>query len=463
MTAYYENMRMHNYDKALKNLEGNKLIKKNRNQLLYFLEVGKAYRLKDDPVQSNRYLNLADNFIENTNKSAADIALGNLLNPMQQTYRGEDFERFMIHYYKALNYSAMGQIDDAVVEARRIGLSATTQADKFNNKENRYSKDAFALNLQGMIYEMAGDMNNAFISYRNAADIYLKANDTYYGVTTPRQLMQDLLKASYAMGFTSETGRYEKLFNTKFDGNQAAGGELILFLEEGQAPVKEEKNFVLTSAGQVGNFNFIDPDGHNSNIPFNYHAYNISESKLSAVRALRVAIPVYRIAYQNPAATNISVNGKDYKAELAQNLNNVAVNVLKERFLTEMANALARQLTKKLVEKGTQAAAEGIAKKRDKKSGKDTDDEAEKEKKRKRREENAKAAGEAAGFVMNMVNTISEKADTRNWQSLPAFISYIRIPLSEGENEIHINSNGKSKLLKVNGGKGIQMIGTSVD
>jgi uncharacterized protein len=212
MNSYYANLKEHNYDKAQRSLEKNRLLKKDRNALLYNMEMGNLYRLKNDPVNSNIFFNRADGIIETSKKSLADITLGNLVNPMQQAYSGEDFEQFMLHYYKALNYAAVGQTEDAVVEARRITLSSNRQGDKFRNKENRYSKDAFALNLQGMIYEMAGDINNAFIAYRNAADVYLKADNNYYGVKMPLQLQKDLLRTATAMGFTGEGQRYEKLF-----------------------------------------------------------------------------------------------------------------------------------------------------------------------------------------------------------------------------------------------------------
>ena len=461
MQAYYDNMRTGQYDKALEKLESNNLIKKDRNKLLYMLEAGRIYRLKNDFVTSNIYFNQADQFIESTSKSASDLLVGNLVNPMHQVYRGEDFEQFMLHYYKALNYSALGQPDEAVVEARRISLSTTAQSDKFANKENRYSKDAFSLNLQGMIYEMAGDMNNAFIAYRNAADLYLAAGNSYYGVSLPAQLQQDLLRSAAAMGFTEEQARYEKLFKVSLQKTTAGAGELILFMEEGQAPVKEERSYMLSNAGTGGFFNFTDEYGYHSSLPFNHHDYHISDTKLSSIRTMRVAVPTYRVNYPNPASKSISVNGNVYTPQVAQNLNSVAVSILKERFLTELANALARQLTKKLVEKGTQAAAESIAKKKDSDDDKDSD--AEKEKKRKKREENAKAVGEAAGFVMNMINTVTEKADTRNWQSLPAFISYVRIPLAAGENTITLQQNGVSKTITVTAGKGLQLMGTSVN
>ncbi len=457
MNDYYANIKEHNYDKALRSLEKNKLIKKNRNALLYNLEMGKLYFLKNDMQKSNLYFNRADGMIENNSKSFGDIAAANLLNPMQQAYRGEDFEQFMVHYYKALNYAALGQTEDAVVEARRINLSANAQNNKFANKDNRYSKDAFALNLQGMIYEMAGDANNAFIAYRNAADVYLKASNDYYGVKMPGQLKTDLLRTAAAMGFTGEGQRYEKLFNVGYTESNTIKSELILFLEEGQAPIKEEKNLLLTAGSNgINSFNYIDANGLQSNFNFNASAYGITDSKLSSLRAFRLALPTYRVQNVQPLAITINNGGLVYQPQLVENLNSIATNVLQERFVIELTNALARQLTKKLVEKGSRSIAESIAKSSRKNEGSDTTSVG-KEKQKKVNEQRAEVAGEVAGFVVNMFNTASEKADTRNWQSLPAFVSYVRIPLHEGENTITVTYNEQPVTFKVNGRPGLQM------
>ena len=458
MTGYYSNLREGNYSAAQRNIEHNKLLQRDRNALLYNLEMGKLYRLQNDPVKSNFYLNRADGISESNRKSLKDVALGNLLNPMHQAYRGEDFEKFMMHYYKALNYAALGQTEDAVVEARRITLSENAQVDKFNNKKNRYSQDAFGLNLQGMIYEMAGNMNDAFISYRNAANLYLKNNNKYYGVNMPPQLITDLLRTATNMGFTAEKQLYEKVFNANYTELPAPGGELILFLEEGTAPVKEEKNFILTADSKgIGSFYYTDAAGNNADFNFDYNAFNIAEDKLTSLKTYRLALPEYRVQYDQPQNLNVSVNGNTYFPQLAQNINCVAINILKERFISEMAKALARQLTKKLAEKGTQALTESVAKSTEKKEDK-TADEAEKEKQKKKKEERAEHAGEVAGFLMNIVNTATEKADTRNWQSLPAFVSYVRLPLNAGENEITVLANGKPITIKAQGRTGLQMM-----
>jgi uncharacterized protein len=465
MGSYYDNLRAKDYEKATQSLEQNKQLKKDRNALLYNLEMGKLYRLQNNFATSNLYLNAADNLMENSYKSFTDIALGNMINPMRQTYKGEDHEKFMMHFYKALNYAALGKTEDAVVEARRITLSTYQQEDKFVNKDNRYSKDAFALNLQGMIYEMAGDMNNAFISYRNAAELFVKNKNEYYGVTLPEQLKKDLLRTSLAMGFVGEQYQYEKMFNASYTSTTptSSNGELILFLEEGNAPIKEENNFFLTATKDgINSFNYVDANGYNSNFNFNNAAYNISDDKLASIRTFKLALPTYRVKYFQPQNILVSNDSVMYNTEMAQNINSVTVNVMKERFLVEMGNALARQLTKKIMEKGTEALAEGIARSTDKREAADTTN-AEKEKIEKKKENRINAVGNIAGLAMNMFNTINEKADTRNWQSLPAFVHYVRIPLHEGENNITISSNGINKTIKVNGGKGLQMMGMEIE
>ena len=43
---------------------------------------------------------------------------------------------------------------------------------------------------------------------------------------------------------------------------------------------------------------------------------------------------------------------------------------------------------------------------------------------------------EIASFALQVLNFATERADTRNWQSLPHNIAYTRIPLQTGSNHI---------------------------
>src|SRR5690606_28269502 len=112
---------------------------------------------------------------------------------------------------------------------------------------------------------------------------------------------------------------------------------------------------------------------------------------------------------------------------------------------------LTRLLVKKIAEAGAREAGKAMAK--DKKN-----DDSEEEKKRK--EKNAEAVGDAVGLIFQAFSFISEKADTRNWQSLPAYIQYVRIPLSKGANKITVQLPGgrQEKTIEVQGRGGLQVM-----
>jgi uncharacterized protein len=417
---YYEHVKGGQYDKADASIDNNKKLQLSRNRLLYLLEKGKMAHLLKQYENSNRYFNEADLFMEDARTTAGDIVLGTLLNPMMQTYKGEDFEKFMVHYYKALNYLYLGQTSEAMVEARRISLQNYALQDKKNDNQNRYSDDAFSLMLQGIIYEHDRDINNAFISYRNAADIYLRNNNSYYGVQLPLQLKKDVLRTAALNGFTDEVGRYEKLFNLTYQKEEAtAGGELVLFWENGLAPVKQEQNFFfsLTKNG-AGDFFFVDPTGAFS-IPFDTRtSINRDDPNINDLRTFRVAFPKYQEQPLQYAGASAMVNSQSYSMESAEDINALAFATLKERFLKDMSLTLSRLAVKKLAE----AAA------------------------RPKKDDKNKNEREALAVAIQAFSFISEKADTRNWQSLPHTIYYTRIPLAKGNNTITLQPNGSSPI-----------------
>jgi hypothetical protein len=420
--TYYEEVVSNQYDKAFMAIDHNKLLLRKRNRLLYLFEKGKMAHLMRQYDSSNLFFNEADLFIEDARTSVQDVALGTLLNPMMETYKGEDFEKFMVHYYKALNYLGLGQSDEAMVEARRITLQSYAQQEKAGSNPNRYSDDAFALMLQGIIYEQSNDINNAFISYRNAVDLFLKNKNLWYGVSLPDQLKQDLLRTAAANGFMDEVQRYSDLLNTTLQPEpNAAGGELVLFWENGLAPVKQEENFFfsLTKDG-LGNFVFTDATG-SVNVPFIFdNNLNKDNIKATDIRSLRVAFPKYLEQPVFYTQGIVSANNAQYTFENAENINDLAFATLKERFVKDMTKTLSRLAIKKLAE----AAA------RPKSDDKNKDEK------------------EAMAAAIQVFSFVTEKADTRNWQSLPHTILYTRIPLQRGTNNLTINFTGQNQQTK---------------
>ncbi len=431
VAAYYTNLKAGNYEKAAKALDKNRLLKKDRNRLLFLLERGKVSHLLQQWDSSNVYLNEADKIMEDARTSARDIIAGTLLNPMMKAYRAEDFEKYLVHYYKALNYLQLGQPDEALVEARRISLRSYAQQDEVGHK-NKYDNDAFSFMIQGLIYEKGNDYNNAFIAYRNAADVFLENNGSYYGVDFPAQLKKDLLNAAYKVGFTDELQRYERLLNTKWTKEAApAGGELVLFWENGLAPVKEQQDIwfsLVKNAG--GSFFFNDASGQFINIPFDFSSgYSRESLNVTDLRSFRVALPRYREQPSVYAQAVLQVNDEQYILEPVENVNTLAFSLLRERMLKELSGTLTRLAIKKLAEMAVRPS--------DKKS-----DDAKKSEEEKKKEQRQKNQREAIALGLQLFNLASEKADTRNWQSLPHTIHYVRIPLQAGENKLTLTLRG---------------------
>lgn len=430
VSGYYNSLQQGNYAKAASSLDNNKLLKKQRNRLLYLLERGKICHLLQQWDSSNRYLNEADGLMEASRTSVKDVALGNLLNPMMKVYQAEDFEKYLVHYYKAMNYLQLGQPNEALVEARRISLRAYAQEDKVGNKD-KYSEDAFSLMLQGMIYEKANDLNNAFIAYRNAADVYLQHDGKYYGTAIPEQLKQDLLRTADMNGFTDEVQRYEKIFNSGYvrSNGENSGGELILFWENGSAPVKAQQDiwFSLFKDGG-GSFFFRDAAGL-YNVPFDMSSgYNQGSVKLEDLRSFRVALPKYEARQPFYSGAFIAVDNRNIFMEPAENVNTLAFATLKERTLKELSSTLTRLAIKKLAEAAVRP--------------KDAKDDKNKTAEEKKKDEKKRNQQEALALGLQIFNFASEKADTRNWQSLPHTIYFIRIPLQKGVNQLSLQLQG---------------------
>lgn len=440
---YHQDLANGNYSKANTEIEKIGLLKAGRNRILYLMEKGRTFHLMQQYDSSNLYLNEADLAIEDSRRSVGDVLATELLNPMHAKYRPEDFETFMLYYYKALNYCYLGDVEAALVEVRRITLQSNKQEEKFNNKEGRYNGDAFSLMLQGIIYEKANDINNAFIAYRNAADIFISNNGSYYGVDIPLQLKRDVLRTASLMGFASEQGRYEKLFNLTYTPSaKPEGGEAVIFWESGMAPVKDQETIQFNIIANGGNYFFRDNRGL-YNYPFdNTIAGYSSDLRLSDIQMFAIALPKYVEQPMTFSAGDIALSGENYSFEKAENVTKVAEVTLQQRFGRELATALSRMALKKLTELAV------TPKKEEKKNKTD-------------KEKRDETARELLALGLKIFNRATEKADTRNWQSLPGNIFYTRIPLQQGVNTLTVNMQGqggqqKQQIVVLEGKGGIQ-------
>mgnify|MGYP003574954383 CR=1 FL=1 len=394
-----------NFNQAITNIDQNRFLKKDRNHLLYLMEKGKIEHLLGNYEKSNDLLEQAYIMIDDRIKTNAGQAISaKLTNPMAVPYKGEDFEKVTIHYYKALNYFHLGLPNEALVEAKRINIKLYQLNEKYKSNKNKYSEDAFSQILQGILYESTGDINNAFIAYRNAEEIYSRNGGNFFGVPMPEQLKQDLMRTAMSMGFTQEYNDYTKKYGALQQASSKPSGEAIIFWENGLGPAKDQIVLSLAGAGGWYYASYIDYDGPQEiiiPIPVGTNTATVNA----------IAIPKYRKRDSYYGKASVVVNSNEQYFQLAQDFFPIARQCLKDRMLREVIDIALRFATKK-------AASEGLASLGKQMFGEDGED-------------IFRAAGDIAGVA-------TEKADTRNWQSLPATISYTRVPLKEGDNSFTI-------------------------
>ena len=386
-------------------LDQNKKASKSKTRFLYYANQGVVEHLLGNYQESNNWLEQAYIFGEDYHNNYLNFAASYFLNPNLIVYPGEDHEHLMLLYYKALNFLKMEDYESALVECRRLNQRLYELGDKYI-LENKYQKDAFVHNLMGIIYDAAGDYNNAFIAYRNSLEIYQNEYAEMFGLSVPDQLKKDLLRTASLAGFPEDLDRYSEEFEMEYDATVPAGGDLIFFWHNGLAPIKDEWSINFVAVRGDGGQVFFQNEEYGLNFPFFYDTNESGNASITDLTGTRVAFPKYveREPYFNSA--RLETGSQVHPLEMAEDINAIAFKTLRERMLEELGKGLLRVALKKTVEKQV-------------------------------RKEN-----ETLGFLVGIVNFASEQADTRNWQTIPHSIHYTRVPLKEGENRIELVTEG---------------------
>jgi hypothetical protein len=407
--SFYNKTYNFNRDIATKNFEAaEKLLDDNKDKyenskvrFLYFVNGGMLSHLKGDFEKSNSYFEKADLFVEDEKKKLGEEASALFINPNTSTYRGETHEILLINYYKALNYYMLGNNEDALVEVRRLNLRLQTLSEKYKS-DNKYDQDAYMHLVMGLIYDVNKNYNDAFIAYRNAYDIYENEFLATFQLGAPEQLKHDILRTANLSGMREEQLSFEKKFGFKYSPYTADANVVVLW-HNGMGPVKEEWgiNFAIIYTGN-GWVNFVSQE-YGLSFPF-----YLGGVDLNGLTWIKVVFPRYveRKTVYNSAVIK-TIEG-EFPLQMAEDINAISFKVLNQRMDAEFGKSLLRVAIK-------QAAAYKIGQSQD---------------------------SEVLGVALSILASASESADTRNWQTLPRNISYVRVPFSEGRQDVSIILKG---------------------
>jgi uncharacterized protein len=374
------------YDQAAALIEKNKDQYGDRNFVLYQMDLGTMLHYAGKYEESNKAFAAAEQkidelYTESITGNVAAFAVNDNLLP----YKGEDFESVIVDIYQALNYVELGNIDNALVFARKVDQKLDVINRQYDpDKKNVYKEDAFARMLMGALYEISGsrdDLNDSYISSRLATGIYDKDFSVNYGVPAPSVLGANLLTAAAFMGseeLDQAKQRYPNAPLMTAQDIREKYGQLYFVHFAGRSPVKVEGGF----AGVYGTV------------------------------VVKVVFPEYRRVNYLVSGSQVSLDGQPAtRLDPAEPIGAIAIKNLENRKTRIYAKAIARA--------GAKAVANLVLQRQAQKQGGDV-------------------AGLLAAIAGGVATAATEQADLRCWQTLPDKILFGRVLLPPGKHRLTV-------------------------
>lgn len=205
-----------------------------RDILLYLLDIGLSYHSAGKFEESNKAFTRADQMAEIKDYTSISQETGTLFTSDNiRDYKGEDFENVLISTYLAMNYAQMGEVEDALVEARRVNQKLYRMVSE---GKRAYQQNAFARYISAILYESEGNYNDAYVDYKNT----FKLRPDFPG------LGRDLWRCVWQLRMPDEMERWDEHFHltredhvlAKSIGPNSKKGEIVIIYENGISPIK---------------------------------------------------------------------------------------------------------------------------------------------------------------------------------------------------------------------------------
>ena len=359
-----------------------------RDRLLYLMELGNLARYARQQSIAQMVLLRADRLSDNLR--GTDIgqqAQSMVTSDLALDFRGADYEKVFINYCLASSYAASGDLEDALVEARRVNEKLKEINSRYEGNHNRYTDDAFVRYFMGVLYEMDGDYDDALVSYRFALATYDSTYAEDYSLPAPRQLKSDAMRLANYNGFESLLSTYENQWpgiNWLGSGPTADMGEIVAVIELGNISSRRAADFAV----------YLDE------------------------RVYSLSLPTIPDFSRRRVTGSLSAGGRTTGMFLVEDLNGIARKNLED----EAGRNIIRGAARLAVKAGLASLGENITEQL-------TDDE---------------DVSSGVGLILSIIGAATEQADLRAWLTLPAQIQMARLQIPPGTWPVSITVNGRS-------------------
>jgi uncharacterized protein len=392
---------------AVRELDRTKLAGSDRDAFLYYAERGHLLHLAGDYEASNKAFEKAVAISKSLDPwSVTETFTDYTLNEAVKAYAGEDYERAYLHYYMALNYLDMNDLEGALVECRRLDEEFRLLDARYE-EDGRYQDDGFIRYLSGLIYESEGKLDDALVDYRLALRDYEEGLEGGTGVDVPPDLAESVAWLS------GEDG-----------GGRPREGrtEIVVVIDSGWAPYKVEESV------EVPIHRALVPEelrGRTNLAAYVKIAYPVLVSAPGAGVQFRAGAE--RVVDEAEGAAESTFG--PVTAERAQD-----IDALARRTLDRRKAAIILRSTLRATAKQVALAKAKHAKEEERDT--DSDEEAFADGGR----EKGGLLGSIFGWIVEDLATRAvaetEQADTRGWVLLPAEMWLARIPVEPGDYEV---------------------------
>lgn len=379
------------YSYALQLLTTTKDAYGRKNELLYLLDYGMVLHL------AGRYGESVDTFekAKRLYDSLYTVSISSeastwFLNDNMAPYRGEDFERVMVNIFQAFNFAMLGNIQEALVEARDVDQKLKLINAQYGpDQKNAYQEDASARLFMGILYENSKDANDlyeAMISYYRALDSYIHDYGRY-GVDVPDILKDNALSMA------------EYLKDPKINDYKDILGK--------RRPMSfEEKR----SKAQIYFIHYVGLSPIKQQIDIPVPVPNGIIAKL--------AFPFYDERSEEISSGEFKVIGKDHNIYLdepqtVEDIGSIAIENLNNRKMRVISKAVLRS--------GLKVTAEHFIKESLRRSYHND-------------------ASRYFSYIASLYNIASEQADLRSWQTLPNQIRLCHVIVEPGQYDLYFNN-----------------------
>ncbi len=346
-----------------------------KDAILFYLDSAALLHDAGDASASDQFLSQAQDRIDELYATSITGSAGRLLiNDLTAPYYPASYEQALTYFYRAQNFLQQNDVSAAAVEARR----AVFFLDQLRGEKKGYNDDPFVQYFSSLIFESVGQLSDARIARQNALNAYVRLGEKL-NVTAPE-------------------------FSVPKDASN--WGEVIIVHYNGLLPLKRtetiqvawDKALATANAAQEGES--VSPEVQNAVVAGLYGS------------AVTLSFPVL---VPQPYAVKGSfavAGGQLFYMQKVADFAAAAALDLQEKMPGILFRTATRAVVKEIASAQARQAAQSAT--------------------------NEDTWGDLAGMFVSAVGAALERADTRQWFTLPAEVRMTRLFLTPQTQDIKL-------------------------